>query len=474
MVAKIAEMPAADRALAKKLHAIVKASAPDLAPRLWYGMPAYARDGKVVCFFQGAHKFKTRYATFGFSDRANVDQRRRVAGRVRGDEADSRRREEDRRAREESRSLTNQPSAGCTPERAGTRSNPATPRAVSRTRRIAVRTAAGFAGREDEVPERPRNQGVRRPLDRPEHVGMRAEHDRRPRAERCRGEHPLTRVRRGAQLDAPVEEHDDDVARPLRVAHVGGDRARHRRVRCPATTGLRRSRPGRCPSSRGTRCAGRRRRTMPAAARPRGAPPPTVAMPARRAAASVSANADGAVVDCVVVRDGEDVEAGVVTGSAQQRRRAAEVVLLAGSRRAASGDRPFEVPRRQVGASQLRSHARPRVRSAQRLDRRPDRLARRDVAHRVEHDRAHEQRPDADADASDDEADPMTAGGRRSHAQREPSVRPRRRRADPDGSLTRVEAPRRGWDSRALTPKGRRARPRHPAARARTWRGGHP
>ncbi len=74
VVAKIAEMPAADRALAKKLHALVKATAPDLAPRLWYGMPAYTRDGKVVCFFQGAHKFKTRYATFGFSDRANVDQ----------------------------------------------------------------------------------------------------------------------------------------------------------------------------------------------------------------------------------------------------------------------------------------------------------------------------------------------------------------------------------------------------------------
>src|SRR4051812_10330852 len=73
VLAKIAEMPAADRALGKKLHAIVKASAPDLAPRLWYGMPAYTRDGKVVCFFQGAHKFKTRYATFGFSDRANLD-----------------------------------------------------------------------------------------------------------------------------------------------------------------------------------------------------------------------------------------------------------------------------------------------------------------------------------------------------------------------------------------------------------------
>jgi uncharacterized protein YdhG (YjbR/CyaY superfamily) len=62
-----------DRSLAKRIHAIVKASAPELSPRTWYGMPAYARDGKVVCFFQGAQKFKTRYATFGFSDQANLD-----------------------------------------------------------------------------------------------------------------------------------------------------------------------------------------------------------------------------------------------------------------------------------------------------------------------------------------------------------------------------------------------------------------
>jgi uncharacterized protein YdhG (YjbR/CyaY superfamily) len=73
LLAKIAELPPSDRALAKKLHAIVKANGPELAPRLWYGMPAYARDGKVVCFFQAADKFKTRYATFGFSDRANLD-----------------------------------------------------------------------------------------------------------------------------------------------------------------------------------------------------------------------------------------------------------------------------------------------------------------------------------------------------------------------------------------------------------------
>jgi uncharacterized protein YdhG (YjbR/CyaY superfamily) len=73
VLAKIAEMPAPDRALAERLHAIVKASAPALSPRTWYGMPAYAKDGKVVCFFQSADKFKTRYATFGFSDKANID-----------------------------------------------------------------------------------------------------------------------------------------------------------------------------------------------------------------------------------------------------------------------------------------------------------------------------------------------------------------------------------------------------------------
>ena len=73
VLAKIAEMPEADRVMAERLHAIVKASAPDLSPRTWYGMPAYARDGKVVCFFQSAQKFKTRYATLGFSDKANLD-----------------------------------------------------------------------------------------------------------------------------------------------------------------------------------------------------------------------------------------------------------------------------------------------------------------------------------------------------------------------------------------------------------------
>jgi uncharacterized protein YdhG (YjbR/CyaY superfamily) len=73
VLAKIAEMPSPDRAMAKRLHALVKASAPALSPRTWYGMPAYAKDGKVVCFFQSADKFKTRYATFGFSDKANLD-----------------------------------------------------------------------------------------------------------------------------------------------------------------------------------------------------------------------------------------------------------------------------------------------------------------------------------------------------------------------------------------------------------------
>jgi len=74
VLAKIAEMPEADRAMAERLHALIKASAPALSPRTWYGMPAYAKDGKVVCFFQSGQKFKTRYATFGFSDKANLDE----------------------------------------------------------------------------------------------------------------------------------------------------------------------------------------------------------------------------------------------------------------------------------------------------------------------------------------------------------------------------------------------------------------
>jgi len=74
VLAKIAEMREPDRAMARRLHTIIKESAPGLAPRLWYGMPAYAKDDKVVCFFQTAAKFKTRYATFGFSDKANLDE----------------------------------------------------------------------------------------------------------------------------------------------------------------------------------------------------------------------------------------------------------------------------------------------------------------------------------------------------------------------------------------------------------------
>jgi uncharacterized protein YdhG (YjbR/CyaY superfamily) len=73
VLAKIAEMPEPDRAMAERVHTIVKASAPALSPRTWYGMPAYSKDGKIVCFFQSADKFKARYATFGFNDTANLD-----------------------------------------------------------------------------------------------------------------------------------------------------------------------------------------------------------------------------------------------------------------------------------------------------------------------------------------------------------------------------------------------------------------
>jgi uncharacterized protein YdhG (YjbR/CyaY superfamily) len=73
VLAKIAQMPKAEGAMAKRVHEIIKASAPDLSPKLWYGQPAYARDGKVVCFFQNAGKFKTRYSTLGFSDEAKID-----------------------------------------------------------------------------------------------------------------------------------------------------------------------------------------------------------------------------------------------------------------------------------------------------------------------------------------------------------------------------------------------------------------
>ena len=74
VLAKIAEMPEGDRTMAERLHAVVKASAPGLSPKLWYGMPAYAKDGRVICFFQAAQKFKTRYATLGFGNDANLDE----------------------------------------------------------------------------------------------------------------------------------------------------------------------------------------------------------------------------------------------------------------------------------------------------------------------------------------------------------------------------------------------------------------
>jgi uncharacterized protein YdhG (YjbR/CyaY superfamily) len=74
VLAKIAALPQPDRAMGERLHAIIKANAPALSPKTWYGMPAYAKDGNVVCFFQSAQKFKTRYATLGFSDKANLDE----------------------------------------------------------------------------------------------------------------------------------------------------------------------------------------------------------------------------------------------------------------------------------------------------------------------------------------------------------------------------------------------------------------
>jgi len=74
VMAKIAEMPEPDRAMAKRVHAIIKANAPALSPRLWYGMPAYSKDGDVICFFQNSRKFKTRYSTLGFNNKANLDE----------------------------------------------------------------------------------------------------------------------------------------------------------------------------------------------------------------------------------------------------------------------------------------------------------------------------------------------------------------------------------------------------------------
>ena len=119
MLAKIAEMPEPDRAMAERLHAIITANAPALSPRLWYGMPAYAKDGKVVCFFQSAEKFKTRYATLGFNDDGHPRRRHHVADRLRADGADRRRRGEDRRAREEGGGLRAQLTNGGTQIRTG-------------------------------------------------------------------------------------------------------------------------------------------------------------------------------------------------------------------------------------------------------------------------------------------------------------------------------------------------------------------
>ena len=96
VLAKIAEMPEPDRVMAERLHALIKASAPALSPKTWYGMPAYAKDGKVVCFFQSADKFKSRYATFGFSDTANLDEGAMWPTVLRAEEVDCHRRGKDR------------------------------------------------------------------------------------------------------------------------------------------------------------------------------------------------------------------------------------------------------------------------------------------------------------------------------------------------------------------------------------------
>ena len=106
VLSRIAEMPEPDRAMGRRLHAIIKVSAPALAPRLWYGMPAYAKDGNVVCFFQSAQKFKTRYATFGFSDAANLDKGALWPVAFALKEFDRDRRGKGRRAREEGSELS--------------------------------------------------------------------------------------------------------------------------------------------------------------------------------------------------------------------------------------------------------------------------------------------------------------------------------------------------------------------------------
>ncbi len=110
MLAKIAEMPGPDRAMAERFHAIVTASAPVLSPKTWYGMPAYAKDGKIVCFFQSADKFKARYATFGFNEDANLDDGAMWPTSFALKELTAVERGKDRRAREESGELTTCPS----------------------------------------------------------------------------------------------------------------------------------------------------------------------------------------------------------------------------------------------------------------------------------------------------------------------------------------------------------------------------
>ena len=105
VLAKIAEMQGPDRAMAKRLHAIIKASAPALSPKTWYGMPAYAKGDKVVCFFQSAQKFKSRYATFGFSDEANLDEGAMWPTSFALKELTAAEEAKDRRAREESGEL---------------------------------------------------------------------------------------------------------------------------------------------------------------------------------------------------------------------------------------------------------------------------------------------------------------------------------------------------------------------------------
>ena len=122
LLAKVAEMPEPDRAMAERLHAIVTESAPALWPKTWYGMPAYAKDDKIVCFFQSAEKFKSRYATLGFNDEGEPRRGRHVADLLRAEEAVGRGRAKDQRARQESGELrppTRRDASGVTRRGAG-------------------------------------------------------------------------------------------------------------------------------------------------------------------------------------------------------------------------------------------------------------------------------------------------------------------------------------------------------------------